>query len=48
MEEAGELLRKANGEVKTAVVMKRRGVSAEEARHRLEEASGHLRQALES
>ena len=45
--EAEELLRGADGEVKTAVVMARRGVSADEARRRLEAAGGHLLRTLE-
>ncbi len=46
-EEAEEVLRAADGEVKTAVVMKRCQVSAAEAKRRLEATGGHLRQALE-
>ena len=40
------LLSRAGGEVKTAIVMGRAGVSAERARRRLEETKGDLRAAL--
>lgn len=40
------LLSRANGEVKTAIVMGRSGVSAARARQRLEETKGDLRAAL--
>lgn len=42
------LLSRANGEVKTAIVMGRSGVSAVRARQRLEETKGDLRVALKS
>jgi N-acetylmuramic acid 6-phosphate etherase len=42
------LLSRANGEVKTAIVMGRSGVSAARARRRLEETKGDLRAALKS
>jgi N-acetylmuramic acid 6-phosphate etherase len=42
------LLARANGEVKTAIVMGRSGVSAERARRRLEKTNGDLRAALTS
>lgn len=42
------LLSRANGEVKTAIVMGRSGVSAPRARQRLEETKGDLRAALKS
>jgi N-acetylmuramic acid 6-phosphate etherase len=45
-DEAGGLLQSANGEVKTAIVMGRRGVDAEAARRRLAKARGHVRAAL--
>lgn len=43
---AQQLLRDAGGEVKTAIVMARRRLSAAAARERLEAAGGHLRRAL--
>jgi N-acetylmuramic acid 6-phosphate etherase len=42
------LLSRANGEVKTAIMMGRSGVSAARARQRLEETKGDLRAALKS
>jgi N-acetylmuramic acid 6-phosphate etherase len=45
-DEAERLLSDAGGEVKTAIVMGRRGGSAEEARRRLAAARGHVRKAL--
>lgn len=45
-DEAAAVLDRADGEVKTAIVMHCRGVSADEARRRLEAASGHLRKVL--
>jgi N-acetylmuramic acid 6-phosphate etherase len=45
-DQAERLLSRAGGEVKTAIVMGRRGVSAEEARARLAAARGHVRRAL--
>jgi N-acetylmuramic acid 6-phosphate etherase len=45
-DEAERLLSLAGGEVKTAIVMGRRGVSAEAARARLAAAKGHVRRAL--
>ncbi|HJU86000.1 MAG TPA: N-acetylmuramic acid 6-phosphate etherase [Gemmatimonadota bacterium] len=44
-EEAGELLEAAGGRVKTALVMRRRGVPREEAERLLDEAGGFLRKA---
>ena len=46
--EARELLERCGGEVKTAVVSRQLGVSAELARSRLRAVGGHLRRALES
>jgi N-acetylmuramic acid 6-phosphate etherase len=46
-EEAGELLEAAGGRVKTALVMRRRDVSREEAERLLDEAGGFLRRAWE-
>lgn len=46
--EAADLLRDSDGEVKTAVVMKRLRISAAAARSRLVAAEGHLRSALET
>jgi N-acetylmuramic acid 6-phosphate etherase len=43
---SGRLLRAASGEVKTAIVMARLGVSAAAARRRLSAARGHVRTAL--
>jgi N-acetylmuramic acid 6-phosphate etherase len=45
-DEAGTLLEGAAGAVKTAIVMGRRGLTAEAALARLEAAGGHLRRAL--
>ena len=45
-EAAMELLRGAEGHVKLAVVMQKRGVSAEVARKLLEKAGGKLREAV--
>ena len=45
---AMDLLRKADGHVKLAVVMHKRGVDASTARGMLEKADGKLRQALEA
>ncbi len=45
---AAELLQQCAGEVKTAIVVRRLGVTPEQARRRLAHAHGHLRQALES
>jgi N-acetylmuramic acid 6-phosphate etherase len=42
-EESGEVLTKAGGSVKTAIVMARRGVGREEAERLLEEHAGRLR-----
>ncbi|RRA48203.1 N-acetylmuramic acid 6-phosphate etherase [Acidipila sp. EB88] len=47
-EEAREALLQADGEVKTATVMARLGISAGAARDRLEQAGGVLRAALEA
>ena len=41
-----DLLERSNGEVKTAIVMGKLGVSADEARGRLAAAKGHVRVAL--
>jgi N-acetylmuramic acid 6-phosphate etherase len=45
-DEADRLLRAANGEAKTAIVMGRLGVDAKDARKRLARAGGHVRRAL--
>jgi N-acetylmuramic acid 6-phosphate (MurNAc-6-P) etherase len=45
--EAGKLLAAADGEVKAAILMGRLGVSATQARRRLERARGHVRKALQ-
>ncbi len=47
-EEALDLLKRADGEVKTALVMAQRGWSAEESRSRLRDQDGSMRQVLES
>ncbi len=47
-EEALDLLKRADGEVKTALVMAQRGWSAEESRSRLRDQDGSLRRVLES
>ena len=47
-EAAFKLLKQADGEVKTALVMAQRGLPAEESRLRLAEHEGSLRQVLES
>lgn len=44
-EKAGDLLSTANGEVKTAIAMGLLGLSADEARQRLQAADGNLRKA---
>jgi len=44
--EAEALHTEAGGEIKTALVMAKAGVEAEEARHRLAAAGGHVRRAL--
>lgn len=44
--EAASLLERCEGEVKTAIVARRRGVTPDEARRLLDEAKGHLRRAL--
>ena len=46
--ETARLLRAASGEVKTAIVMARRGLDAPAARARLSAAGGRLRRVLES
>lgn len=46
-EEAEVYLKKADGHVKTALVMIKAGVDAEEARRRLERADGFVRKAIE-
>jgi N-acetylmuramic acid 6-phosphate etherase len=46
--EAGELYRASGEEVKTAIVMARCRLSAEDARSRLAAAGGHVRRALEA
>ncbi|HWP40426.1 MAG TPA: N-acetylmuramic acid 6-phosphate etherase [Tepidisphaeraceae bacterium] len=43
---AMELLRRADGHVKAAIVMHKRGVTLEEARELLQRSDGHLRAAL--
>ena len=45
-DEAERLLSLAGGEVKTAIVMGRRGIAADSARARLAAAKGHVRRAL--
>lgn len=45
-EEAARLLRSAQGEVKTAILMARRGIEAPEAARRLRAAEGRLSEAL--
>jgi N-acetylmuramic acid 6-phosphate etherase len=45
-DEAERLLSLAGGEVKTAIVMGRRGIAADAARARLASAKGHVRRAL--
>jgi N-acetylmuramic acid 6-phosphate etherase len=47
-DEAERLLSLAGGEVKTAIIMGRRGIAAEAARARLAAAGGHVRRALRS
>jgi N-acetylmuramic acid 6-phosphate (MurNAc-6-P) etherase len=47
-EKAAELLTRCNGEVKTAIVSHRLGLSPDEARASLHAARGHLRGALEA
>jgi N-acetylmuramic acid 6-phosphate etherase len=47
-DEAGRLLALAGNEVKTAIVMARRGVSADAARQLLAAAKGHVRKAFRS
>jgi N-acetylmuramic acid 6-phosphate etherase len=46
-EEAADYLKKADGHVKTALVMIRAGVSADEARERLVRTEGFVRKAIE-
>ncbi len=46
-EQSQALLDRCNGELKTAVVVHVCGLSAEEARKRLQQVGGHLRRALE-
>ena len=46
-EEAASLLADADGNVKTALVMKRLNVHTEEARRRLEEADGVIARVVE-
>ena len=46
-EEAEEYLNKANGHVKTALVMIKANVDADEARRRLQKAGGFVRKAIE-
>jgi len=45
--EAGDLLERCDGEVKTAIVSRNLGISPDAARTRLKSVSGHLRRALE-
>ena len=45
-DQAAELLTQANNEVKTAVVMQRKGVDAAAARELLAQANGHLRRVI--
>jgi N-acetylmuramic acid 6-phosphate (MurNAc-6-P) etherase len=42
-----DLLKRADGHVKVAIVMHKRGVAAEEARKLLERHEGKLREAIE-
>ncbi len=46
--EAGELLDRAGGHVKTALVMELTGVNADEAADRLERSDGFVRRAIEN
>jgi N-acetylmuramic acid 6-phosphate etherase len=46
-EAAAELLQRAQGQVKAAIVMHKRGVTLEEASRLLQQANGHLRQTLD-
>ncbi|MCX6132474.1 MAG: hypothetical protein NTU47_01560 [Ignavibacteriales bacterium] len=46
-EQAAEYLEKADGHVKTALVMIKAGVGKDEARLRLEKADGFVRAAIE-
>jgi len=46
--EAGDLLQRCDGELKTAIVSHKLGISPDAARARLKLVSGHLRRALES
>jgi N-acetylmuramic acid 6-phosphate etherase len=46
-DDANALLARCNGEVKTAIVVARAGVSPEDARRRLREANGVVRDALD-
>ena len=45
--EAGDLLKRCDGEVKTAIVSHSTGVTPDEARGRLKSVNGYLRQALD-
>lgn len=45
-EEAEKLLKRCQGELKTAIVAQQLGLSSEEARSQLKAANGHLRKAL--
>lgn len=45
--EAGDLLERCDGEVKTAIVSKKLGIPPGQARERLDAVQGHLRHALE-
>ena len=47
-DEATDLLKRADGHVKAAIVMHKRNVALEEARRMLEQAEGKLRAAIES
>jgi N-acetylmuramic acid 6-phosphate etherase len=46
-EAAAELLQRAQGQVKAAIVMHKRDVTLEEASRLLQLANGHLRQTLD-
>jgi N-acetylmuramic acid 6-phosphate etherase len=46
-DEAADLLKKANGHVKTALVMALANVSADTARDRLEKSEGFIRKAIQ-
>jgi N-acetylmuramic acid 6-phosphate etherase len=47
-DDATHLLKRSNGELKTAIVSQRLGLPPEQARQRLQSSKGHLRRALEN